>query len=221
MQQIRVRVGQSLSTIALRYNTTVDAIMAANPQVQDRNLIHIGDRLDIPGADDPIAGTRGVQRVPLPTPRPKDLGGPQAPAAPSAPAPAPRVPQNIANLSDADVNALVRAVAAEARGERPEVWTAVAQTIINYARETGQSIHSVTRSSYLSSNYDGNRVYYRMSMDRIPNQAAIRRAVMEAADYRSPIGRRSHFYDTSIGMPSWGDRRTRVQIGHMIFLNAR
>jgi len=60
-----------------------------------------------------------------------------------------------------------------------------------------------------------------MPLSRIPNQERIRHAVMQAADYKSPIGRRSHFYDTSIGMPSWGDRHSRVQIGHIIFLNSR
>jgi LysM repeat protein len=212
MQHIRVRVGQSLSTIALRYNTTVDAIMAANPSIKDRNQIHIGDRLDIPGKDDPIAESRGVQRVPLPTRRPADVDPPE----PTQPA-----FRNVANLSEADIQALMRAVAAEARGERPEVWTAVAQTIINYARETGTPIGRVTRSSYLSSNFDGNRRFYHMPLNRIPNHEAIRRAVLHAADYKSPIGRRSHFYDTSIGMPSWGDRHSRVQIGHVIFLNAK
>jgi hypothetical protein len=212
MQQVRVRVGQSLSTIALRYNTTVDAIMAANPTITDKNMIHIGDRLDIPGADDPVAHVRNVPR-----PEPRPINGPR----PVTPPVAPAAPRNVATLSEADIQALTRAVAAEARGERPEVWTAVAQTIINYARETGQSIPRLVRTSYLSSNFDGNRRYYTMAMGRIPNHNAIREAVLDAADYKSPIGRRSHFYDTSIGMPSWGDRRTRVQIGHIIFLNAK
>ena len=67
MQHVRVRVGQSLSTLALRYNTTVEAIMAANPTIADRNTIHVGDRLDIPGKDDPVAHVRrSLARVPWP-----------------------------------------------------------------------------------------------------------------------------------------------------------
>ncbi|MDB5101061.1 MAG: hypothetical protein JWM80_5482 [Cyanobacteria bacterium RYN_339] len=220
MQQVRVRVGQSLSTIALRYNTTVDAIMAANPTIQNKDMIHIGDRLDIPGRDDRIAH---VRNVPLPIPRPTDIDGPKpvSPARPPVAPTAPTAPRNLANLSEADIQALTRAVAAEARGESPAVWEAVAQTIINYSRQTGMSIPRLVRTSYLSSNFDGNRHFYTMAMGRIPNHDAIRRAVLGAADYKSPVGRRSHFYDTSIGMPSWGDRHSRVQVGHVVFLNSK
>ncbi len=42
-------------------------------------------------------------------------------------------------MSRRDFEALVRAVAAEARGESSQAWEAVAQTIINYARI--QDIH--------------------------------------------------------------------------------
>ena len=65
-----VRPGENLFRIALRYSTTVDAIVAANG-LTNRRLIHVGQRLAIPrGADSPpttdhpttLSGTYVVQR---------------------------------------------------------------------------------------------------------------------------------------------------------------
>ncbi len=120
-----------------------------------------------------------------------------------------------------ETEALVRAVAAEARGESPAVWMAVAQTIINYARKTRASVPRLVRSSYLSSNFDGNRKYYQMPLAQIPNQAAIRESVEAAQAHRSPIGDRSHFHDTSINTPSWGDRGSRMQLGRVVFFDPK
>ena len=125
------------------------------------------------------------------------------------------------NLSPEEQEALVRAVAAEARGEKPEVWKAVAQTIINYAEKHGKRIEQVTRSSYLSSNRDHNRKYYTMPLHRIPNAAGITDAVQGAARGESPIGNRTHFHDTRIGTPAWGNRASRMQIGRMVFLKEK
>jgi len=43
-----IQRGDTLSEIAARYNTTVSALMAANPQVTDPDLIYTGDALTIP-----------------------------------------------------------------------------------------------------------------------------------------------------------------------------
>ena len=42
--------GDTLSHIAQRYGTTVDALMDANSQIRDADLIYAGDSLRIPGA---------------------------------------------------------------------------------------------------------------------------------------------------------------------------
>lgn len=120
-----------------------------------------------------------------------------------------------------DTEALVRAVAAEARGEGPAVWAAVAQTIINYARRSGRAIHRVVRSSYLSSNFDRNRPYYTMPLSRIPKLEGIRQAVAVAQAGQSPVGGRTHFHDVSIDTPKWGDRDSRMPIGRMVFFDPK
>jgi LysM repeat protein len=45
-----VRWGDTLSGIARRFGTTVDAIVASNPQIVDRNQVKAGTVLTIPGA---------------------------------------------------------------------------------------------------------------------------------------------------------------------------
>lgn len=43
-----VQKGDNLTKIAKMYNTTVDAIMAANPQITNKNLIYVGQKIRIP-----------------------------------------------------------------------------------------------------------------------------------------------------------------------------
>lgn len=43
-----IQRGDTLSAIAKRYNTTVDKIMAANPNIKDKNKIYTGNTLKIP-----------------------------------------------------------------------------------------------------------------------------------------------------------------------------
>lgn len=45
-----IEAGDTLFAIAMKYHTTVDAILAANPQVTNPNLIRIGQTLNIPPA---------------------------------------------------------------------------------------------------------------------------------------------------------------------------
>ncbi|MBL8912418.1 MAG: LysM peptidoglycan-binding domain-containing protein [Archangium sp.] len=48
----QIRSGDTLSGIASRYHTTVSALMQANPQIKNANLIYAGQSLNIPGASD-------------------------------------------------------------------------------------------------------------------------------------------------------------------------
>lgn len=214
--EVQVRQGQTVSGLAVKYHTTVRAIADAN-QLPDANRVRAGQTLQIPVDSATVSADALAKPRPhrgghvVVTPRPEKL------KAATGPSPAKPITHK-SRLSKQDVDALVRAVAAEARGESPAVWTAVAQTIINYARKSGQSISNVTRSSYLSSNYDGNRVFYHLPMVVIPHHDAIRQAVLKAGDGASPIGKRNHFHDVSIATPSWGHASTRI--GHMVFYSA-
>lgn len=53
-----VRQGETLSGIAARYGTTVSTLLQANPQIQQRDLIHPGDAIQVPvtSAADPASG---------------------------------------------------------------------------------------------------------------------------------------------------------------------
>jgi len=44
--------GDTLSQIAQRYGTSIDALMDANSQIKDANLIYAGDSLNIPGVSE-------------------------------------------------------------------------------------------------------------------------------------------------------------------------
>lgn len=56
-----VQPGDTLSRIAARFGTTVTALLRANPQVTNPNLIFVGQRLTIPGTS-PTPGT-GATRI--------------------------------------------------------------------------------------------------------------------------------------------------------------
>lgn len=219
-----VRAGESVWAIAQRHGTTVQEIARANG-LRDASLIHPGQVLKLPTMAQDSAQfspsaqgawsinlTPGAAPAPAPAPRPQTR---------PAPAPSTQDPGNIGSLSRRDFEALVRAVAAEARGESPQAWEAVAQTIINYAQRNDKSIHRLVRSSYLSSNFDGNRRYYTMPYGQIPNLQGIEAAVRRAAQPGSIVGDRMHFHDTSIRTPSFGDRSTRMQIGDLVFYDPK
>ncbi|MFO0596941.1 MAG: phage tail tip lysozyme [Myxococcaceae bacterium] len=60
-----IRSGDTLSGLAARYHTSVGALMRANPQIHNANLIFAGQALNIPGASDSFqpapSGTGGVR----------------------------------------------------------------------------------------------------------------------------------------------------------------
>jgi len=48
----RIKSGDTLSHLAQRYNTSVSALMKANPQIKNADLIYAGKTLNIPGSRD-------------------------------------------------------------------------------------------------------------------------------------------------------------------------
>ena len=48
----QIRSGDTLSAIAARNQTTVGALMRANPQIHNANLIYAGQKLNLPGSSD-------------------------------------------------------------------------------------------------------------------------------------------------------------------------
>jgi len=62
--QYVIQPGDTLSSIARRFGTTVSAILAANPQVTDPNLIFVGQIITVP------TGAPGPTPPPPPPPPP-------------------------------------------------------------------------------------------------------------------------------------------------------
>ncbi|MCS7081165.1 MAG: LysM peptidoglycan-binding domain-containing protein [Chloracidobacterium sp.] len=73
----RVRIGDTLSGIARRYGTSVDALLRANPSITNPNLIYPGQRIIVPG---------GASPTPPPTlTRPTNPTQPTQPTPPTPP----------------------------------------------------------------------------------------------------------------------------------------
>lgn len=53
----KIQSGDTLSRIAQRHNTSVSALMQANPQIKNANLIYAGKSLNIPGSKDEFVGS--------------------------------------------------------------------------------------------------------------------------------------------------------------------
>ena len=51
-----VQAGDALSTIAARHGFSLQALTAANPQIANPDLIFVGDRIQLPGAQSPDGG---------------------------------------------------------------------------------------------------------------------------------------------------------------------
>lgn len=52
MGSYQIRAGDTLSQLASRFGTSVDALVRSNSQIQNADLIYTGDTLQIPGATD-------------------------------------------------------------------------------------------------------------------------------------------------------------------------
>ncbi|RKG87459.1 LysM peptidoglycan-binding domain-containing protein [Corallococcus sp. CA053C] len=63
MSSYSIKSGDTLSGLAKRYNTSVSALMKANPDIKNKNLIYAGKTLNIPGSKDSFepgkSGSRG------------------------------------------------------------------------------------------------------------------------------------------------------------------
>ncbi|MCA9794417.1 MAG: cell wall hydrolase [Candidatus Eremiobacteraeota bacterium] len=117
---------------------------------------------------------------------------------------------------------LARAIAAESRGESYDAQVAVAQTILNHAAKYKRGLPGLIRSSFLSSNYDGNRKFYTLRTSRIPNWQQYYRAAGDALAGRSQVGfNRVYFHDDSIGAPRYVNKGTALKLDNMIFYAAR
>ena len=55
-----VKKGETLSVIAKKYNTTVEALVASNG-IKNRNLIYVGQELEIPDPE-PVVDTQAVHK---------------------------------------------------------------------------------------------------------------------------------------------------------------
>ena len=53
MAQYKIQQGDTLSALARRFGTSVDALMQMNPQIQDRDLIYYDRMMTVPGAGTP------------------------------------------------------------------------------------------------------------------------------------------------------------------------
>ncbi len=58
MGSIDIRWGDTLSSLASRFGTTISQLMNLNPQIQNANLIDAGTALSVPG-DGAISGSQG------------------------------------------------------------------------------------------------------------------------------------------------------------------
>ncbi|HZH75028.1 MAG TPA: LysM domain-containing protein, partial [Archangium sp.] len=73
MSSYRIKSGDTLSAIARRNQTSVGALMKANPQIKNANLIIAGKTLNIPGSRDSYDG--GQSRPAGGGGRPSGTGG--------------------------------------------------------------------------------------------------------------------------------------------------
>ena len=63
MASIQIQRGDTLSQLAVKHGTTVSALMQANSQIQDADLIYAGAQLNIPGASDGFDAGGGQRRM--------------------------------------------------------------------------------------------------------------------------------------------------------------
>lgn len=85
-----IRRGDTLWALARKHGTTINALMKANPQIKNRDLIFAGARMSLPGSSDGFdrPSTRPSTRPSSGRPAPKP-NRPNRPAAPPRPAPTP------------------------------------------------------------------------------------------------------------------------------------
>lgn len=83
MSSYRIRWGDTLSGIASRHGTSVSALMKANPQIKNKNLIYAGRSLNLPGGRDEFVSKPSTSRRPTkPRPEAPANDGPSGPSGP-------------------------------------------------------------------------------------------------------------------------------------------
>jgi murein DD-endopeptidase MepM/ murein hydrolase activator NlpD len=90
MSAYRIRTGDTLTGIAQRYNTSVSALMKANPQISNANLIYAGKNLSIPGSRDEFTRAKPPVSTRRPPTAAPGASGPSGPSGDTTPAGASR-----------------------------------------------------------------------------------------------------------------------------------
>lgn len=80
----RIQSGDTLSRLARTHGTSVSALMKANPQIKNANLIYTGRSLNIPGSRDEFVPGNGRPGSAGRPSAPTQAGGATGPSAPSA-----------------------------------------------------------------------------------------------------------------------------------------
>src|SRR5574343_784355 len=68
MSTITIQKGDTLSALAGKYGTSVNALLSANPQISNPNLIIAGASLNLPTASTPAASAPAIPAAPAATP---------------------------------------------------------------------------------------------------------------------------------------------------------
>lgn len=77
----RIHSGDTLSRLASKFNTSVSALMKANPQIKNANLIYTGATLHIPGAHDTFEPSKPTKPGQTPPTKPGSTGAKDGSAA--------------------------------------------------------------------------------------------------------------------------------------------
>lgn len=219
LQSIQKSGSQNLRTKgALASNLLAEALLAmasnkANKQVAQTDQ---GNWNNVSGTmAGMIPGLNGSDTPPAPQAGPPASAPP--PAAPSqpaqsdaAPAPAPQPPAT--QLSDADRHGLANAMWGEARGEPTAGQQAVADVILNRARQTGQPVSAVVAQPHQFAGYNPNR-----QLSPQQEQAMLDAAAPALAGTDITHGA-DHFYNPSLASPKWGAVSGGQMIGQHRFL---
>jgi len=128
-----VRSGDTLSGIAGMHGVSLQSLTAANPQISDPDLIFIGDRVQLPGAQSP--GTGGA---------PERGTGPVEGPAPSTPAPG----GNADGVTAAELRQIVPQLSAsKAEAVAPHLNAAMAEADINTPERQAMFIAQLAHES--------------------------------------------------------------------------